>query len=163
MSEILKKLSGSKLVIIGDGPEKEKLESLAKDLNLGKDVLFLGRIRNEELPRYYATADVFVAPSIVARSGDTEGLGVVLLEAIASGTCVIGSNVGGIPDIIRHNRTGLLVEEKNTSQLANAITSLLKNSKLQKKLRKNAIAHVKKAYSWDVVAKRFAGIYAKMK
>ncbi len=159
---VLEKLPNSKLLIVGDGPEKEKLTNLTKKLNLEEYVIFVGKLRLEDLPKFYATADVFVGPSIVTEKGDTEGLGIVFLEAIASGTCVIGSNVGGIPDIIKHNKTGLLVEQKNPKQLAHSIVSLLKNKKLQKKLNKNAIRHIS-TYSWDIIASKFEKIYDKIK
>ena len=163
MPIVLKSIPNSKLLIIGDGPEMRKLIKLAEELNLEKNVIFVGKIRNQDLPKYYATADVFVGPSIVTKKGDTEGLGVVFLEAIASGTCVVGSNVGGIPDIIKQNKTGLLVEQKNIVELANAIIDLLKNRKLRERLSKNAIKHIKNLYSWNLVAEKFFQIYSKIK
>lgn len=163
MPTVLEKLPKSKLVVIGDGPRKEKLANLVAELNLENDVAFLGKIKNEELPKYYATADVFVGPSIVTKSGDTEGLGIVFLEAIASGTCIIGSNVGGIPDIVKHNTTGILVEEKNVKELESAIVAVLKDNDLQKKLKRNSMEYIKKTYSWDIVAEKFAKLYRRIK
>ena len=162
MPIILKKLSESKLIIIGDGPEMKKLTGLTKSLNLEDSVVFIGKMRNKDLPKFYATADIFIGPSVITEEGDTEGLGITFLEAMASGTCVIGSNVGGIPDIIKQNKTGILVEQKNPNQLAEAAVNLLKNKKLQKKLIKNAIKHIKNTYSWDIVSSKFSRIYAKV-
>ncbi|MBI3026862.1 glycosyltransferase family 4 protein [Candidatus Woesearchaeota archaeon] len=163
MPIILSKMPKSKLVIIGDGPEKERLVNLTEELNLKSNVEFLGKLTNKDLPKFYASADVFVGPSIVTKNGDTEGLGVVFLEAIASGTCVLGSNVGGIPDIIKHKKTGILVEQKDHVALASAIINLLKNKKLQVQLAKNAISHIKNSYSWNTVAEKFDEIYRNMK
>ncbi len=163
MPDVLNKLPNAKLLIVGDGSEKEKLTNLTNELNLKNNVIFAGKIKNDDLPKLYATADVFVGPSIVTEKGDTEGLGVVFLEAIASGTCVIGTNVGGIPDIIKTNETGILVEEKNPAQLASAIIIMLKNKKLQTKLKKNALNHIKKTYSWEVVAEKFFKLYGTIK
>jgi len=163
MPVVLKSLPNSKLVIVGDGPEMRKSIKLTKSLNLEGKILFVGKLRSEDLPKFYSTADVFVGPSIVTEKGDTEGLGIVFLEAISSGTSVIGSNVGGIPDIVRHNKTGILVEQKNPSQLANSIVKLLKDKNLQKRLSKNAMKHVKSTYSWSIVANKFANIYSKIK
>lgn len=163
MPSVLKSLPGSKLIIVGDGPEMKNLARLAGSLNLENYIVFAGKLSSAELPKFYAAADVFVGPSIVTKKGDTEGLGIVFLEAMASGTSVIGSNVGGIPDIIKHNKTGILVEQKNAGQLASAIVNLLKNKKLQRKLAKNAMAHIKNNYSWGAVAKKFAMAYAKVK
>ena len=163
MPFVLKRLPEAKLLIVGNGPEKNKLVNLARELNMESSVIFTGSILNKDLPRFYATADVFAGPSIVTEKGDTEGLGIVFLEVIASGLCVIGTNVGGIPDIIKHNKTGILVEQKNPGQLANAIVNLLKDKNLQKRLSKNAIQHVKNTYSWNIVAEKFAKIYSKIK
>lgn len=157
--DVIKKFPKVKLVIIGDGPEKNKLSSIVRDLNLDDNVLFLGELRNKLLPSYYASSDVFILPSIIAQSGDTEGLGVVLLEAIASGTAVIGSNVGGIPDIIKDNITGLLVKQKDPKQIADAILRLLSDKNLRTNLSKNAQEHIRDNYSWDIVLRKFQEIY----
>jgi len=163
MPKILKRLPKAKLVLIGDGPDKEMLERLANELNLGSNVVFAGKVTHKELERWYPTADVFVLPSIVTSEGDTEGLGVVFLEAIASGTPIIGSNVGGIPDIIKHNKTGLLAPQKDTDALADAIIKVLTDSTLNRKLRKNAIDFVKERFTWDLVADRFAGLFRRIR
>lgn len=163
MPIILEKLPKSKLIIVGDGPEREKLVKMTENLNLENNIIFVGKLKHEDLRKYYATADMFVGPSIVTEKGDTEGLGVVFLESIASGTCVIGTNVGGIPDIIKHNKTGILVEQKNPNQLANAVLNLLRNKNLQKKLNKNAMKHIKDLYSWGIVADKFEKVYSKVK
>ena len=163
MPKILKRLPKAKLVLIGDGPDKEMLERLANELNLGSNVVFAGKVTHKELERWYPTADVFVLPSIVTSEGDTEGLGVVFLEAIASGTPIIGSNVGGIPDIIKHNKTGLLAPQNDTDALADAIIKVLTDSTLNRKLRKNAIDFVKERFTWDLVADRFAGLFRRIR
>ena len=155
MSQVVKEFPHAKLVIVGDGPERASLELLAEELGLGSNVAFAGKVGNRLLPEYYASADLFVGPSIVTESGDTEGLGVAFLEALASGTCVIGSNVGGIPDIINHNKTGLLVRQKNSEELANAIINLLSSPKLRKSLAFNGHNHIKRNYSWDLIGKKF--------
>ncbi len=162
MPRILEKLPKAKLVMIGDGPERQRLEEQAKKSGLEKSVVFAGKVTHKELERWYPTADVFVLPSIVTAEGDTEGLGVVFLEAIASGTPIIGSNVGGIPDIIRHNETGLLVPQKDSSALSEAIIKVLTDKKLEQKLTKNAMDFVKERFTWDIVADRFAEMFRKM-
>lgn len=162
MPRILEKLPKAKLVMIGDGPERQRLEQQAKELKLEKSVIFAGKVTHKELENWYPTADVFVLPSIVTKEGDTEGLGVVFLEAIASGTPIIGSNVGGIPDIIRHNETGLLVPEKDSNAVAEAIVNVLTDRKLKEKLTKNAMEFVKERFTWDIVADRFAELFRKI-
>lgn len=159
MPGVLKEIPNAHLVIIGSGSEEKRLKGLTKKLGLEEKISFLGKIPNEELPQYYNLSDVFVAPSIQAKKGDTEGLGVVLLEAIACGTPVIGTNIGGISDIIKNNQTGLLVEQKNSEQLGEAVIKLLENKKIRKQLIKNAQKHIKDIFSWEVVSEKFKKIY----
>lgn len=156
MPDVIRRFPMARLAIIGYGPLKKALESQAKSLGLGTGVVFLGEKPNKELPAYYASADLVVAPSIITRSGDTEGLGVVLLEALASGTPVIGSDVGGIPDIIEDGKTGLLVAQKQPGQLANAMIKMLSDKKLRIGTVRNSAALLQKNFSWEVIAGRFA-------
>lgn len=155
MPDVLKKFPDAKLVIVGDGFEKDNIIKLISELGLTKNVVLAGKIENKELPDYYATADVFVGPSIITKKGDTEGLGVVFLEALASVTCVIGSNVGGIPDIIKNNKTGLLVKEKDPRELAEAIIKVLSDAKLRDKLARQGQKYIKANFSWDNIAESF--------
>src|SRR3989338_8403 len=163
MKDVVKEFPEAKLVVVGDGPERSNLEILTKKLKLDKNVLFAGGMENMHLPEFYATADLFVGPSIITESGDTEGLGVVFLEALASGTCVIGSNVGGIPDILENNKTGLLVNQKSPGQLANAIIRLLSDKGLRRRLASSGRKMVKEVYSWRLIGKRFNELAASIK
>lgn len=163
MRAVVEKFPNAKLIIVGDGPERNSLEALTKKLGLGRNVIFAGKISSNNLPEFYSSADLLVGPSIITESGDTEGLGVVFLEALASGTCVIGSDVGGIPDIIEHNKTGLLVRQKDSKQLAAAISRLLLNAKLRKRLALNGQRKVKKIYSWNLIGKKFNEIFMQVK
>ena len=163
MKDVAKRFPDSKLVVVGDGPERNGLEILAKELKLEDSIVFMGSLENRHLPEFYATADLFVGPSIVTQSGDTEGLGVVFLEALASGTCVIGSDVGGIPDIIKHNKTGLLVKQKSPRQLSNAIIRLLSDKSLRKRLAANGQKKVRSSYSWALIGKRFNELVTSIK
>ncbi len=161
MAVVIKKFPDAKLVIVGDGPEKPSLQQQAQRLNLSGSVVFAGSVPNNELPAYYRAADAFILPSIVAKSGDTEGLGVVLLEAIAAGTPVIASDVGGIPDIVVHNKTGLLVGQKSPQELAAAISKLLGSSRLRKRLSSAARARIS-FFSWGKVAEEFYFLFKKL-
>jgi len=159
MLEVLKKLPKAKLVLVGDGPQRKQLEQQAQALNLKNNVIFAGKMTHKEIARWYASADVFVLPSIITDKGDTEGLGIALLEAAGAGTPIIGSNVGGIPDIIKHGKTGLLVPQKNPEELANAITKILTEKKLGISLSKNASQLVKEQFAWALVADKFAKLF----
>jgi len=162
MPDVLKKFPDAKLVIVGDGFEKDNIIKLISELELTKNIVLAGKIENKELPDYYTTADVFVGPSIITKKGDTEGLGVVFLEALASGTCVIGSNVGGIPDIIKNNKTGLLVKEKNPRELAEAIIKVLSDAKLRDKLARQGQRYIKDKFSWKYVSESFNDLIEKI-
>jgi len=150
------------LKIIGDGPEKSGLQERVKDLGIKKNVTFGGVVPNYKLPGIYRDSDIFVIPSIVNENGETEGLGIVTLEAMACGTPVIGTNVGGIPDIIKDRITGLLVEEKNGKAIADSILEIIQNTSLRDDMCKNAHQLVQERFSWDVIARRFLKLYKKI-
>ena len=97
---------------------------------------------------------VFISPSV-----GSEGLGVTFLEAAACGTCLIGTGLGGITDIISNKKTGLLVKPADSEALAVAINKLLGNSKLRDYLSRNAYSHIKTHYDWRVIGKKFARVY----
>ena len=159
LPEVLQKQGGAKLVIVGSGPCRNDLVSLSERLNLEDKVMFLDAVSQEELARYYSVARVFVLPSIVSDEGETEGLGLVLLEAMASGVPVIGTGVGGIPDIIIDGETGLLALEKNPHDLAEKILRLWSDEDLRKRVTEKGFDFVKKVFSWGVVARKFKKIY----
>ena len=113
------------LRIVGTGIQEEELKSQCKSLGLDAVVDFLGFVSNERLVEEYAACDIFVLPSIVDSKGDTEGLGIVMIEALAHAKPVVASAVGGIVDVIRSGTTGFLVPEKDPQALAEAILTLL--------------------------------------
>ena len=122
-------------------------------------ILFLGKLSKEDLAKEYQMADCFVLPAIVDSKGDTEGLGVVLIEAIEYGCPIVASNVGGIPDVVIDRKTGLLVPEKKPEALAAAIKELAENEALRKELVEGAKEHVKRNFSWDVIIDRQMELY----
>jgi len=159
MPKVLSKFPETKLLIVGKGPERIRLENIATDLDIEKSVLFIGEVPHNELAEYYAKADIFVLPSYMNNAGETEGLGVVLLEAMACGVPVVGSNTGGIPHVIKDGITGVLANQKDAMSIANKITYLLENSNLREKVKSNAINLIQKEYSWDIVSAKFLSIY----
>ena len=144
----------ARLVIIGKGPLEQECRSLVKELHLESKVHFPGPMPHTKLRAAYASADIFAAPSITAKSGDVEGFGLVILEAMASGLPVIASNSGGIPDIIRHGENGLLAEEKNVSQLADCINELLHNQELYSKLSAASLETAAR-FDYSVIAEKY--------
>lgn len=162
MPEILKKRPQAKLVIIGFGPQEEELKRLIAVLNLEPSVLLPGSKSGDELAQYFATADIFIGPSVVAESGDTEGQGVVFLEALASGTPVIASDVGGIKVVVRDMETGLLIPQKNPGAIAEKTNLLLENQELRNKLAMNGRNLAQSEYSWEKTAERFLDTYTQI-
>jgi glycosyltransferase involved in cell wall biosynthesis len=150
------------LWIVGDGNQKHELELTAMDLGIDAKVRFWGAINNRLLPDFYAAADLFVAPSIESGSGDTEGLGVVLLEAFAGRACVIATRVGGIGSVVSDEVTGLLVEQQNPKALARAITRLLLDAPLRTRLVEAAYLEVSKHYDWDRIGEAFTALYLRV-
>lgn len=142
------------LWVLGDGPYQIELQQYAETLGMSGKVRFWGSISNHLLPDFYAAADLFVAPS-----GDSEGLGVVLLEAFAARLCVIATRVGGISEVVEDGCTGILVEPRNPQQLAITMEKLLSNERLRAEMAENAFARVKRYYDWMKIASDFEELY----
>lgn len=159
MPAVIRLFPAAKALIIGSGPLKDELLILTETLDLRGHVIFIDAVAQEELVSFYSMADVFVLPSIVNEKGETEGLGVVALEAMACGLPVIGSDVGGIPDIIRDEETGLLVRQKDSADLGHQLIRLLTDETLRKKVVGNARNLIETQFSWAFVADRFIEIY----
>ncbi len=140
-------------VICGEGPDRERLETLARDLQVADRTRFLGEVAYEDLPRYYNACDVFVMPSRQVRPF-VEGFGIVFLEANACGKAVVGANSGGIPDAVRDGETGLLVEPDNETELAEALLRLLRDPDLATRLGQNGRRRVVEEATWEHTARR---------
>lgn len=150
------------LWIVGDGDERARLRQFAEELAISGKIRFWGQTSNHVLRDFYAAADLFVAPSIEDPWGDTEGQGVVLLEAFAGRCCVLATRVGGISEVVEDGRTGVLVEPGNPGQLAAAMENLLRDEQLRVKLAANAYGTVKESYDWRKVAQAFEELYSRV-
>lgn len=144
------------LVIVGDGPLREKLEQQAA--NIIDKVIFLGTKTHDELKKVYASADICVVPSITIGNGVQEGVPTVIMEAMASGLAVIASDSGGIPYLIKDGVNGLLCEEKNVQQLVDNICSLLNDERVYQKIVINGYETIKK-YDYEVIAQRYKKLF----
>jgi glycosyltransferase involved in cell wall biosynthesis len=149
----------ARLVLVGDGPERVPLEQCAREAGVATAVEFRGRVSDDDLRRAYANADVFVLPSVLDARQDTEGLGVVLLEAMNYGVPVIASDIGGITDIVQHERTGLLVKPGDENALAEALIRILSNADLSRSLGAAAQRRVSEEFSWDSIVDRWEDVY----
>jgi D-inositol-3-phosphate glycosyltransferase len=142
-----------KLIIAGgstpgatDGKERERIEGIVRELNLQDITLFTGRVEHHDLAYYYAAADVCVVPS------HYEPFGLVAIEAMASGTPVVASDVGGLKFTVVDELTGLLAPPQDESAFAGAIDLILSDASWRKQLSENARQRVESRFSWDGVA-----------
>jgi len=159
LPEVLKQHPKTKLLIVGSGSEKGRLIQLCSELAIINRVVFINEVLQEDLIPLYSMANILVLPSIIDVTGETEGLGVVLLEAMACRVPVIGSDVGGIRDIIIDGETGLLSKQKNSDSLAEKIIQLLSDKQLRKKVIKNGFKLVKEKFTWEAISDGFLNIY----
>lgn len=148
----------AKLVIAGDGPLAPSLKKQA--LDQGEKIIFLGSCTHDELKTVYASADVFVAPSVTAQDGDREGFGLVMLEAMASGVPVVAFDSGGVSQLIKHGYNGLLCKEKDTAGLSNAIYKILNDPEAGNVFIKNGLETALQ-YDYSKIAKRYWDLYTK--
>jgi len=149
----------TRLWIVGDGERRARLQHYSESLDIAEKTRFWGQISNHRLPDYYASGDLLVVPSIEDPSGDTEGQGVVMLEAFAARLCVLATSVGGICEVVENGLTGFLVEPHNPQQLATAMTRLLKDKSLRKELAESAYVKVKSQYDWRKIVQDFENLY----
>jgi glycosyltransferase involved in cell wall biosynthesis len=150
---------GPQLEIVGDGPERPGLEALAQRLGVANRVVFRGKIPSDELQASYARAAVCVLPSVLDARGDTEGLGVVLLEAMNYGTPVIASRIGGIPDIVEDGVSGLLVPPGDADALAAAVRRLRDDPALARRLGEAGRRRLREQFSWEAIVRRWLDLY----
>lgn len=148
-----------RLEVIGFGPERERLEALAAERGLGERVRFLGRVSDRALVEAYARADALVLPATVDERADTEGLGVVLLEAMASETPVVATRLGGIVDVVVDGETGLLVED-GIEPLARGVERVLADPAGARAMGKRGAERVRRAFGWDTILDRMEAVYA---
>ena len=125
-------------------------------------IIFTGKLSPEALANEYKTANVFVLPAIVDSKGDTEGLGVVLIEAMELGLPIVASNVGGIPDVVIDGESGILVPEKDPVALANAFKRLEADPALIEKLLAGARKRIDECFTWDGIIERQIEVYKRL-
>lgn len=153
LKEVIKDFPSTHLLVIGNGPLESKAKLLVNKMNLKNFCSFLGYIKREELPNYYASCDVYISPAL---GGESQGI--VLLEAMASGKPVIASNIEGYRGVICDSETGILFTPGSDKDLAIKIKMILKNSNLRKNLViKSRIKAME--YDWDKIVKRIENYY----
>lgn len=149
------KNKNSVLVIVGDGDLKEYYMKLAEKLGLKNRTLFTGRVSSEDLPKYYASADVVVLPSITMG----EAFGLVLIEGMATGKPVIATNLPGVRTVVDNGINGYIVKPRDIKELSEKMSYLLENEKTRKKFGKRGRKKVEKMYSWEKIGKKLVEVY----
>jgi len=152
MKRVHDKIPDARLIIIGDGKERDMLEALSIQLGIQKYVQIGGEVPHEKVLSFMQQADVFVLPSL------SEGFPMVIIEALACGLPIVASRVGGVPEIITNDTNGYLVEAKDAETIANKIILLLQDEKLRKKISDNNKQLVKK-YTWENVIVELERLY----
>jgi glycosyltransferase involved in cell wall biosynthesis len=149
-----------RLVITGDGHCRPEWERLARSLGVDRAVDFAGFVSNAELSALFRSCSIYVHPAIYDSKGDTEGQGVVLVEALSNRRPVVASAVGGIGDVIKDGTTGLLVPEKNPEAIAKAVLRLLEDPDYARRLGEQGFMHVRNYFDWDRIIDKYQTIYA---
>lgn len=162
VSILAKQAKDVKLRIIGDGPLRESLEELAHRLQVDDRVTFVGSVPNEEVPDYLRAAKISVMPSVVATSGDQEGLGLVAVEALGCGCAIVAFDLPAVRDTILHGKTGLMAEPENATDLADKIAMLLDDAALRQRLAESGRRHALEKFTWSAVGANYTKIITEM-
>ena len=146
-------------VIIGDGDDRPRLESLAREGGVADRVFFEGEVADELLPQYFAACDIFAMPNRVDGS-DVEGFGIVFLEAAASGKPTIGGRSGGVPEAMADGQTGALVSGTDASELAEVIRRLACSPEGRRQFGEAGRKRVLERFTWDLAAEKVRQLHA---
>jgi glycosyltransferase involved in cell wall biosynthesis len=145
--------------IVGGGPEKKWLENYAKSLGLPPNVTFDGIVDSRRIAELFAACDALVLPAIITEAGDTEGLGVVLIEAMGYGKPVIASAAGGIVDIVADGDTGLLVPPGDAAALAGAIRRAMDEPATLADIARRGTDFAERRFGWDAIVHDLKAVY----
>jgi phosphatidylinositol alpha-1,6-mannosyltransferase len=156
---VIAQVPDAMLLIVGRGPYAKSLRQLAARPGISGSVIFTGPVPQEELPAHYAAGDVFSMPCRTRRGGlDVEGLGIVYLEASATGLPVVGGDSGGAPDAILPGETGYVVGGRDVAALADRLTALLQDPAGARAMGEKGRAWVERDWNWDVIASRLRAL-----
>jgi phosphatidylinositol alpha-1,6-mannosyltransferase len=157
--EIRRRVPGAALLLVSGGPYRKTLERLAREHNVESDVVFTGSVPWAELPGHYAAGDVYAMPCRTRAAGlDVEGLGIVYLEASATGLPVVGGDSGGAPDAVRHGETGYVVGGADVPAIAARIAELLADPAKAKGMGEAGRAWVEAEWRWEAQAARLTDL-----
>ncbi|MBI3212442.1 MAG: glycosyltransferase family 4 protein [Mycobacterium sp.] len=155
LPELRRRVDGAALVIVGGGPQLERLRTLAADTGVSEHVVFTAGVPFDELPAHYAMGDVFAMPCRTRGAGlDVEGLGIVFLEASASGIPVVAGDSGGAPETVLEGETGHVVDGRDSTAVLEAVSALLADPDRAGRLGAQGRRWVSTQWRWDTMADR---------
>ncbi len=159
MPAIAARADQAALLIVGGGPYEQKLRALARLHGVADRVVFTGPVPAAELPEHFAAGHVFAMPCRTRRLGmDVEGLGIVYLEASATGLPVVAGNSGGAPDTVRQGVTGLVVDGRDVTAVARQVADLLSRPERAEAMGTAGRRWTEQSWQWDTMATRLAGL-----
>jgi glycosyltransferase involved in cell wall biosynthesis len=153
---ITKQRQNIKLVVVGDGQLKDEYLAIIKQGSTAPYVSFIGEIQTQDLGKYYSACDIFLMPS---RRLPSDGLNVVVCEAMACSRAIVASNVGGNGLVVFHGFNGYLHEENNPQQLAEFVLRLSDSSALRNQMGDNSLKLVRERFNWDAIAEYYLRKY----
>jgi phosphatidylinositol alpha-1,6-mannosyltransferase len=161
LPEIRRRVPGAALLLVSGGPYRKTLARLAREHDVESDVVFTGSVPWAELPEHYAAGDVYAMPCRTRAAGlDVEGLGIVYLEASATGLPVVGGDSGGAPDAVREGETGYVAGGRDVPAIADRVATLLSDPDQARAMGKAGRAWVEREWRWETQAARLAELLA---
>ena len=152
LQQVRKSFPGATMTICGSGPERARLEALAQALEIESAVVFTGRVENEQIAGLYQSADVMVNPSLADNMPNS------VLEALASGVPVVSTRVGGVPYLVQHEKTALLVPPGDVDAMAKAVIRVLETPELADHLVTSGLVEIQQ-YTWPNVREELQSVY----
>lgn len=150
LTELRRRVPGSRLLIVGGGPYLEQLRRLAADLGVADHVVITGQVPEHELAQHYAAGDVFAMPCRERRGGlEVEAFGIVFIQAQAVGRPVVAGRIGGVPDALRDGETGLLVDGEDQRAVVDVLAGLLGDPERATRMGRAAERFVSEDFTWD--------------
>jgi len=145
-----------RLTVIGDGPERPRIEKTVKNLGLEDEVVMKGRVPENVLVEAFGNADIFALPS------DTEGLPMVIIQAMSCVLPVISTEVGGVAEAVEHGKTGLLVPRGDDDALAKALIALVADKKRREHMGRAGRGVVEKRFTWEIITRQYLDLYGRV-